>query len=71
MNFLIYWPFIALFIYGIIIIGVIFIMRAVFSIPSIVKNLKVQTKLLSEMAKVQGVSTEVIDEIKREAGYND
>jgi len=55
-----------LFFYIGFVIGLIYLMRAIFSIPTIVKNMKVQTKLLSEIAKANGVSSETIAEITNE-----
>lgn len=52
-----------------IIIGTIlsiFIARAIFSIPTIVKNLRAQTKLLNEIARAQGVDDETIRVINRD-----
>lgn len=49
----------------------ILIARAIFSIPTIVKQLKAQTKMLNEMAKTLGVDPEVIDAIRNEFGIKD
>jgi hypothetical protein len=43
----------------------ILIIRAVFNIPTIVKNLKVQTSLLNEIAKAQGVAPEALKECNK------
>jgi hypothetical protein len=50
-----------------LIIAVTFITRAVFSISTMVKNLRAQTKLLYEIAKIQGVDETVIEVIKNDA----
>jgi hypothetical protein len=44
--------------YGIGLLIAIFLARAIFSIPTIVNQLKLQTQLLTEIAKSNGVTVE-------------
>jgi hypothetical protein len=55
--------------YIVFILIIILIMRVVLvRIPSIVRTQRAQTELLSEIAKAQGISPEVIENIKRRGG---
>lgn len=47
----------------------IIILRLALSIPSRIKIAKAQTKILAEIAKVQGVDADVIDGIFREMNF--
>jgi hypothetical protein len=53
--------FIYILLYGVGFLIAVFITRAVFSIGTIVKNLKAQTLLLLSMANAQGVDKKIID----------
>jgi len=44
----------------------IFITRAIFSIPKLLKYQRMQVLLLAELAKVQGVDAERIEKIKKD-----
>jgi len=44
----------------------VFITRAIFSIPKLLKYQRMQVLLLAELAKAQGVDTERIEKIKKD-----
>jgi hypothetical protein len=48
----------------------VIIMRAIFSIPTIIKNQKAQTRLLAEIALQQGIEKTTVNRILNEAGVN-
>lgn len=50
--------------YAALFVAIIFITRAIFNIPTIVKNLKAQTSLLVQIAKKEGVNAEEIKAIE-------
>lgn len=54
-----------LLMYGIGFLICAFITRAIFSIPTIVYNLKYQTMLLERLARKNGVTEDEIDGIRR------
>lgn len=53
------------FIWLVAILAIIFITRLLFSIPTIVRNLELQTKILKRMAEKEGISQQEFETKKK------